>query len=31
MKEDGTIAEITKKYLGVDTSVDPKYLEETIN
>ena len=31
MKEDGTNAEITKKYLGVDTSVDPKYLEETIN
>lgn len=31
MKEDGTIARITEKYLGVDTSVDPKYLEETIN
>ena len=31
MKEDGTIGEITKKYLGVDTSVDPKYLESTIN
>lgn len=31
MKEDGTIAKITERYLGVDTSVDPKYLEETIN
>ncbi|MGN0339096.1 MAG: transporter substrate-binding domain-containing protein [Lachnospira sp.] len=31
MKEDGTIAKITQKYLGVDTSVDPKYLEKTIN
>lgn len=31
MKEDGTIAKITEKYLGVDTSVDPKYFEETIN
>jgi polar amino acid transport system substrate-binding protein len=31
MTEDGTIAEITKKYLGVDTSVDPKYFNEPIN
>lgn len=31
MKEDGTIAKITEKYLGVDTSVDPKHLEKTIN
>lgn len=31
MTEDGTIAEITKKYLGVDTSVDSKYFEEPIN
>lgn len=31
MTEDGTIAEITKKYLGVDTSVDSKYFDEPIN
>lgn len=31
MKEDGTIGKITEKYLGVDTSVNPKYLEETVN
>lgn len=31
MKEDGTIGKITEKYLGVDTSVDPKYFESTIN
>lgn len=31
MKEDGTLAEITEKYLGVDTSPDEKYFEETIN
>lgn len=31
MKEDGTLAEITEKYLGKDTSPDEKYFEETIN
>ena len=31
MKEDGTLAEITEKYLGRDTSPDEKYFEETIN
>lgn len=31
MKEDGTLAQITEKYLGKDTSPDEKYFEETIN
>ena len=31
MKEDGTLAESTEKYLGKDTSPDEKYFEETIN
>ncbi len=31
MKEDGTLAEITEKYLGIDTSPDSKYFEETVN
>ena len=31
MKDDGTLAQITEKYLGKDTSPDEKYFEETIN
>lgn len=31
MKEDGTIAAITEKYLGRDTSPKAEYFEETIN
>ena len=31
MKEDGTLAQITEKYLGKDTSPDEKYFAETIN
>lgn len=31
MKEDGTLAQITEKYLGKDISPDEKYFEETIN
>lgn len=31
MKEDGTLSKITTEYLGVDTSPDEKYFEETPN
>lgn len=31
MKEDGTLAEITEKYFGKDTSPKAEYFEETIN
>ena len=31
MKEDGTLSKITTEYLGVDTSPDEKYFDETPN
>ena len=31
MKEDGTVSKITTEYLGVDTSPDEKYFDETPN